>query len=159
MLQYLCFGVYMVPMKTKMVHSQKLPLLLPPNSYLLKFLWDGSFLYHCYRLAGMKMLKKFSQTEKWSAPNRTKGKGNLPLTNREVSPFPQIHLMSTSSRIFVENEYPVSEFSVIFGCFESLVLDKFCHVGNVADLENMIICIIWSISTISKKSYHYDFLW
>ena len=64
---------------------------------------------------------------------------------------PQIPSPSTGSGIFVQNVYLISEFSFILGLFWSLVFEKFRHVGNVANLKNIKLCIFWSTSTVSKE--------
>ena len=71
------------------------------------------------------------------------------MTDGEVPPSPEIPSPSSGSGIFFENVYPVSEFSFILGGFLGLVCEKFRHVGKLSNLENMILCIIWSISTVS----------
>ena len=67
----------------------------------------------------MKMVKGIFPTEKSSALSRIQGeRANLPVDHGRVPPAPiiQIPLLSTGSEIFVDNVYPVSEFSFILEC-------------------------------------------
>ena len=56
---------------------------------------------------------------------------------------------SSGSRIFVEKCTPGFGIFFHFRGLLGLVCKKFRHVGNVANLKHMTLCIIWSISTVS----------
>ena len=49
---------------------------------------------------------------------------------------------------FVENVYIFFHFRA----FLKPCLREIFHLGNVTNLKNMILCIIWSISTVSKEN-------
>ena len=81
---------------------------------------------------------------------RTKPGGTSLVTDGEV-PSKSLHLQG--SETFVENVFPFSEFSFILGVFLGLACEKFRHVGNVANPENMILCIIFQIPLFRRKTY------